>query len=158
MIAMENNYTTFQEMYDFFLSGITDDMFMELTVEDTKEMLFEIMIGALPHFEFPRKNISDLNLQDKCFMCKLTLEEMSIIRAYMIVEWIGYQLASIENIRQKYSGSDFAFTSQANHIGQLISLSEKYKEKGYHLQRLYGRRRMTEKGTYRPLFGDIMDG
>lgn len=34
--------TTFQEMYDFFLSGITDDMFMEMTKEDTDEMLEEI--------------------------------------------------------------------------------------------------------------------
>lgn len=46
--------TSFQEMYDFFLSGITDDMFLEMTKEDTLEVLEEILIAALPHFEFPR--------------------------------------------------------------------------------------------------------
>ena len=40
--------TTFQEMYDFFLAGITDDMFMEMTKEDTEEMLEEILMAALP--------------------------------------------------------------------------------------------------------------
>lgn len=40
--------TTFQEMYDFFLAGITDDMFMELTEQDTNEMLEEILMAALP--------------------------------------------------------------------------------------------------------------
>ena len=44
----EETPTTFQEMYDFFLAGITDDMFMELTYEDTQEMLEEILIAALP--------------------------------------------------------------------------------------------------------------
>lgn len=46
--------TTFQEMYDFFLAGITDDMFMEMTREDTKGVLEELLVAALPHFEFPR--------------------------------------------------------------------------------------------------------
>ena len=44
----ETPVTTFQEMYDFFLAGITDDMFMELTKQDTAEMLEEILIAALP--------------------------------------------------------------------------------------------------------------
>ena len=80
--------TTFKEMYDFFLAGITDDMFMELTKEDTAAMLEEILIAALPWFEFPvEKNLfNSLNLTDKNFGVKLNLEEMMIIRQYMIVE------------------------------------------------------------------------
>ena len=42
--------TTFQEVYDFFLSGITDDMFLEMTKEDTEEMLQEILVAAFPHY------------------------------------------------------------------------------------------------------------
>ena len=57
--------TSFQEMYDFFLAGITDDMFMEMTKEDTEAMLEEILIAALPHFEFPRwEDPFDLDLED----------------------------------------------------------------------------------------------
>lgn len=122
--------TTFQEMYDFFLAGITDDMFMELTKEDTEELLEEILIAALPNFEFPRwKDPFNIDLQNKKFNTTLTIEEKMIIRQYMISEWIGYQLANIDLVRQKYSGSDFKFTSQAAHMKQLITLKKNMSKK-----------------------------
>ena len=45
------------------------------------------------------------------FSCTLTQEEINILATYMIVEWLGQQLASVENTRMKYSGSDFKMTS-----------------------------------------------
>lgn len=149
-------YTTFQEVYDAFLSGITDDMFMELTKEDTEEILEELLMAALPHFEFPRQDIFNLDKYNKRFKCLLTAEEIRIIRSYMVVEWINYQLASIENVRQKYSGSDFSFTSQASHMDKLIKLRETYKDEGFKLQRLYKRRRRAEDGSYTSTFRKIM--
>ena len=84
----EETPTSFQEMYDFFLAGITDDMFMVLTKEDTVEMLEEILIAALPWFEFPvEKNIlNTIDRKNKNFGVVLNIEEMMIIRQYMIVE------------------------------------------------------------------------
>ena len=84
MIENELPPTSFQEMYDFFLAGITDDMFMEMTKEDTEELLEEILIGGLQYFEFPRQDIFNLDLINKTFTVKLTAEEMLIIRQYMI--------------------------------------------------------------------------
>ena len=112
---MSEETTSFQTVYDMFLSGITDDMFMELTKEDTEEILQEILLAAIPNFEFPRIDIFDVDLDEGKFNNKLSLEEMRILREYMIAEWIGMQIASVENIRQKYSSSDFSFTSQASH-------------------------------------------
>lgn len=149
-------YTTFQEVYDAFLSGITDDMFMELTKEDTEEILEELLMAALPHFEFPRQDIFNVDLYKKRFKCLLTAEEIRIIRSYMVVEWINYQLASIENVRQKYSGSDFSFTSQASHMQRLMQLRETYRDEGLHLQRLYSRRKQLIDGSYASTFRKIM--
>lgn len=150
--------TSFQEMYDFFLAGITDDMFMELTKEDTEAMLEEILIAAMPHFEFPRwTNPFDLDFKNKCFTACLTLEEKMIIRQYMISEWIGFQLATVDLIRQKYSGTDFKFTSQAAHLKELITLKKEYESKGFHLQRLYSRRKKDKNGNYHSTFGKIME-
>lgn len=149
-------YTTFQEVYDAFTSGITDDMFMEMTKEDTDEILEELLMAALPHFEFPRQDIFNLDRYNKRFKCLLTAEEIRIIRSYMVVEWINYQLASIENVRQKYSGSDFSFTSQASHMDKLIKLRGTYKDEGFKLQRLYKRRRRAEDGSYTSTFRKIM--
>lgn len=153
---VRNANTSLKEMYDFFLSGITDDMFLEITVEDTMEILDELLRAALPNFEFPRKNIFDIDWDERTFRVKLTTEEMLIIRQYMTVAWIGYQLASIENIRQKYSSSDFAFTSQASHISQLVKLKQEYEDQGFHLQRLYCRRKVDENGVMVPLMDTIM--
>ena len=149
-------YTTFQEVYDAFTSGITDDMFMEMTKEDTDEILEELLMAALPHFEFPRQDIFNLDRYNKRFKCLLTAEEIRIIRSYMVVEWINYQLASIENVRQKYSGSDFSFTSQASHMDKLIKLRKTYKDEGFKLQRLYKHRRRAEDGSYTSTFREIM--
>lgn len=150
--------TSFDEMEDFFLAGITDDMYLELTEEDTKAILDEILIAALPFFEFPRnKNLLDVDIENREFGDDLTIEEKMIIRQYMIAEWIGYQLAAIDNVKQKYSGSDFKFTSQASHIKQLIALKENYEKKGFHLQRLYCRRSADKKGNFISSFSKIME-
>lgn len=150
--------TSFQEMYDFFLAGITDDMFMELTIEDTQQILEEILVAAMPHFEFPRwTDPFDLDFENKEFTTKLTAEEKMIIRQYMISEWIGYQLATIDLVRQKYSGSDFKFTSQASHIKQLTTMKKEYETKGFHLQRVYCRRRKDNTGHFRSTFTQIME-
>ena len=71
----------------------------------------------------------------------------------MIVEWISQQLASIENTRMKYSGSDFKFTSQANHMQKLLQLKKDYEREGFHLQRLYKRRAPDKNGVMRSTLG-----
>ena len=78
----------------------------------------------------------------------LTDEEINIIASLMLESWIARQVASIENTRMKYSGSDFKFTSQANHLSKLISLLNHCKTNNKHLQRLYKRRRPTDNGGY----------
>ena len=163
-------YTPFSYVYESFLSKITDDMYMELTPQDTYKILWQLLVSALPKFEFPRQNLDyvednqedeydnqiDNNLQRWHFINKLTNEQSNIISTYMIVEWIGQQLASIENVRMKYSGSDFNFTSQANHMQKLLQLKKDYEREGFHLQRLYKRRKMDENGIYRSTFNTIM--
>ena len=164
----DTTYTRFTEVYQAFLSKITDDMYMELTPEDTYKILKELLMSALPKFEFPKQSLDYQKKQmqgfdengdpakELAFVNKLTNEEINIIATYMIVEWLGQQLASVENIRMKYSGSDFKFTSQANHMQKILQLKKDYEREGFHLQRLYKRRNLDENGIYRSTFGTIM--
>lgn len=55
--------TLFSAVYNRFLEKITDDMYMELTPEDTLKDLQRLLIDALPGFEFPRVNLFDYTLQ-----------------------------------------------------------------------------------------------
>ena len=148
--------TEFSKIYTEFLSSITDDMYMELTPLETESMLFELLEKALPWFEFPRFNLFDYDAELGLFSATLTREEIKIIALYMVVEWIGQQLATIELIRMKYSGSDFKFTSQANHMHKLKDLQKEYERKGFHLQRLYKRRKADAHGIMKSTFGSIM--
>ncbi len=147
--------TPLSTVYNYFLRKITDDMYMEFTKEDTMSMLNELLMSAIHSFEFPRKSLeitppdSDEDSEDGYFINDLTDEECNILATYMVEEWIGQQLASVENTRMKYSGSDFKFTSQANHMSKLQSMKKEYERKGFHLQRLYKRRKVDSNGIYR---------
>ena len=156
--------TKFSAVYDCFLGKITDDMYMELTPEDTKRDLQALLISAIPGFEFPRKNINKYTLEaaapangantidylnDDCsvFMMELTQEEINILAVLMMCNWLQRQITSIENVRMKYSGSDFKFTSQANHLAKLLTLLSECQRQSHHLQRLYKRRKMDQQGN-----------
>ena len=153
---MADNYTPFSLVYNSFFSKITDDMYMELDKTQTESMVAELLVNAIPWFEFPKQDITDYD--ENGFNVDLTQEEINIIATYMIVGWLDQQLASVENTRMKYSGSDFKFTSQANHMQKLLQLKKDYERTGFHLQRLYKRRTKDSNGIQRSTFSDIMGG
>ena len=51
--------TLFTAVYNRFLGKITDDLYLELTPEDTLKDLQNLLINAIPGFEFPRQNLYD---------------------------------------------------------------------------------------------------
>ncbi len=55
--------TKFSVIYNRFLEKITDDMYMELTPQDTIRDLQHLLIDAIPGFEFPRKNLYDYEIK-----------------------------------------------------------------------------------------------
>ncbi len=199
--------TSFYYIYERFLAKITDDMYLELTPRDTLQDMRQLLIDAIPGFEFPRKRLDyvfpkgamdapemirdyfdggdiiidnnytgdldgeeipeienglvdgkDIEDIDKLlkevfspentsyFNADLTDEEINILALLMEEAWINRQIASIEVTRMKYSGSDFKMTSQANHLSKLLSLKTEIRRMGFHMQRLYKRRRTTDDG------------
>lgn len=158
-------------------------MYMELTPEDTIKDLRNLLIDAIPGFEFPRKVIDDYVLETLVveenetkpddfiigviwdelpedaddeipevliershFNVELTSEEINILAILMMCAWLNRQVASIENTRMKYSGTDFKMTSQANHLSKLLSLLAECQRQSHHMQRLYKRRYTDENG------------
>jgi hypothetical protein len=140
--------TQFSAVYNRFLGQVTDDLYLELTPEDTLKDLQNILINALSGFEFPRfdphnytievKQIQSDELTSEDFIlgtvwedleestlletpkvlvdksrfhAELTEEEINILALLMKQGWVERQVASIENTRMKYSGSDFKMTS-----------------------------------------------
>ena len=166
--------TLFASVYNRFLGKITDDMYMELTPQDTVKDLQNLLIDAIPGFEFPRKKLDytilvrelnenstnvygfvaeDLNgnsYEDaSSFDVELSSEEVNILAILMLNAWLQRQVTTIENIRMKYSGSDFKMTSQANHLAKLLTLQAEVQRQSHHMQRLYKRRKTDDEGYIR---------
>ena len=59
--------TLFSSVYNRFLGQVTDDLYLELTPEDTLRDLQNLLLNAIPGFEFPRQNLYDytINLTEK---------------------------------------------------------------------------------------------
>ena len=156
-------------------------MYLELTPEDTLKDLQNLLIDAIPGFEFPRANLYDydisvvkmyeneiveedfvigvlwedtIDLEEvprvlvdrSSFNVELSSEEINILALLMMQSWVQRQVTSIENIRMKYSGSDFKMTSQANHLSKLLSLLDETRRNSFHMQRLYKRRKLSKDG------------
>ena len=161
--------TKFSTVYNSFFSKITDDLWAsaEWTPEQTKSDLQSILLDAISGFELPRKNINKytispstwtdnnndnivdyVEIDNSYFEEELTQEEINILAILMMCSWLQRQITSIENIRMKYSGSDFKFTSQANHLAKLLILQAECQRQSHHMQRLYKRRKMDKDGKY----------
>lgn len=177
---MSKIYTSFSTIYDNFLTRVTSDMYMEWTELDTYSHLQDLLTVSIPRFEFPRFNIFDYeegyydslgtykgvesnNIEVPAagwvggtFHNDLTLEEINIIALNMVIEWLGQQLSTTDNTVMKYSGSDFKFTSQANHMAKIKNLLEKYEQESNHLQKLYKRRIVDKDGSIKTTIPTLM--
>ena len=102
----------------------------------------DFVIGILwDDLEDSEEKIPKVMVENSSFEAELTAEEMNILALLMMKAWLQRQVTSIENTRMKYSGIEFKFTSQANHLSKLLALLEECRRQAHHMQRLYRRRR-----------------
>lgn len=177
--------TPFLTIYNSFLNRVTSEMYMEMTELDTFEQLQGILLNAIPRFKLPRFDI--LNYEEGyldysgtykgvesdnrevpsikwiggTFSDILTVEEINILSLAMVIEWFIQQLNTTEYTKMKYSGSDFKFTSQANHMAKLKIMIDKYEEECRCLQDTYKRRKRVDAENGKKVFistlGQIME-
>lgn len=160
--------TTFYVIYCNFLDRITDDMYMELTMEETFEMMESLLMASIPKFKFPRfplyhfdktyealKDESGNVISRGAFEKELTLEEINILAELMVIEWFERQLTSTRIVKQRYSGPDFKLTSQAAHMQRLQAIIESKIKQMDKQQFMYGRRKMTDEGMMVPNYDGL---
>ena len=127
-----------------------DDFYIETLVIDEDlvqdgDFIIGVVWDELEDGEYPKAQVL---IERSHFNVELTSEEINILAILMMNGWLQRQITSIENTRMKYSGSDFKFTSQANHLAKLLTLLAETQRQSIHMQRLYKRRRLGKGNIY----------
>lgn len=125
--------TSFQLVYDAFLSKILEDEWGNWEQEDVEADMFTLLQGAITWFKFPRIS---LDYTTEGFVDTLTNEEIQILACYMKCEWLNRVILTWENVKPLYEERDF---SQANLIDKFTNLLAKEKEYAKELEARYYR-------------------
>lgn len=126
---MEKTYLA--EVYDYFLSSISDYTLLESTPEDIEDDLFTYFKKAKGKFYKCRQSLElSEDEKGKYFAefdedgvevkpVKLTDFEIAILTHLMLVEYMKPQLIATEVMKQSLSDKDFKIYSQANQLREL---------------------------------------
>lgn len=162
--------TSFFKIYCRFLDKITDEMYMELTLDETMLILDSLFMDSLSEFDWPRFRIGKFNTElvtsdalgedgtpivTGAFEDTLTGEEEDILAEIMLNKWFRRQLSSTKLTQMRYSTSDFKQTSQAAHLQRLDSLIRSHDKTIYRKQRMYQRRITNEDGFIVPNYDGL---
>lgn len=116
--------TPYENIYNMFLSDITDDTFLDFEVDDREDILHDLLIKAITRFKACKKNLSDRDEVLKQFNETLTEEEIFILATCMKKSWLSNKIYNLELIKQRMSNKDFKFTSQAEQLLRLTVLNQ----------------------------------
>lgn len=139
--------TSFDVVYDAFLTKMLDDEWQNWEEEEVRQDLHSILMGALNWFKFPRVS---LDYTDEGFTDDLTNEEVQILASYMKCEWLNRTILTWENVKPLYEERDF---SQANLIDKFNAMLDAERYNARRLEANYYRSVNRKPFDYRKLAG-----
>jgi len=114
--------TIFEEVYNVFLSKITDRDLISLTENLRNDVMEGFLGSAIAQFSLCEKDLEDTNDILKQFNATLDRLEKEILSRYMVIEWSNGFIQSEEFLKQKLGSRDYSLHSPANHLDKLTEL------------------------------------
>lgn len=113
--------TKISEIYESFLSKISDYSFLSLTEGELEQELFGYFKTAKTKFHRCKSNLEvvDNEFGEQTFTVELKPFEIEVLSHLMLVEYLKPQVLSSEALKQSLSDKDFKIYSQANQIREL---------------------------------------
>ena len=109
--------TTLQDVYDSFLSKITDYDYLKLSEEDLNEELAMKLKSAIAKFIIA--DDIEINEITETFNRELSYLEIEILAYGMVLSWVEPLVNNVETMKQRLSSKDFSVYSQAKHLAEL---------------------------------------
>lgn len=116
--------TALSEIYDNFLSSITDYKLLTMTNGEIEDTLMGYFKTARAKFYRCKKDlkVEEMESGEKFIVDELSDFEIEVIVSLMLVSHITPQLLSSENMKQSLSDKDFKIYSQANQLREIRML------------------------------------
>ena len=120
------NPTKVYEIYDNFLSKISDYKFLRLdiTEEDINEELLSYLKSAIRRFHKCKNSLKIIvsDFGEQIFTVELHPYEIEILTTLMLVEYLKPIVLATDVLKQSLSDKDFRIYSQANQLRELTLL------------------------------------
>lgn len=140
--------TSLDTVYKAYLAKILDDEYGYWSEEEIKQDMRDILDAALPHFKFPRV---DLTITDESFVGDLSNDEIQIIATFMQCEWANRTVMNWENLKPLYEEKDFSHANLLDKLRDMLEYATKRAEK---LERNYYRSVNKKPFNFSLLAGD----
>lgn len=115
--------TTYDTIYDRFLTKITDFFILELDDNDVREWCYDLMLSTIATFPIIDHDFDDLlNDDEACFDEELSNTEVEYLACGMAYQWVVPQLNNTTLTKQYIGTKDEKFFSQSGQITQLREL------------------------------------
>jgi hypothetical protein len=119
--------TPYTDVYEFFLSKISDYSFLKLTDEEIEEDLLIYLKTAIADFDVSKVDLSKRDEILRQFDEDLSDKEKDILARLMVVSYLKPRIITSENYKLAMSDSDYKIYSQANHIKEIMNIYKSMK-------------------------------
>jgi hypothetical protein len=125
--------TEYLEIYEAFLSAVTDDRLAELSEEELEEELLPLLKRSI-YYLCRIAKVAGFDLHDRdddnyCFNQKLSDHEIEVLAFAMVVCWTEQQLDSSRLIEQQYYDAGIKTYSPNETMKNLLTLHDDYYKK-----------------------------
>lgn len=129
--------TPLTEVYDFFLTKVTDYSFIDLNQSgDLEDVLFKHLRGSVVRFTACTKDLT-VDTSTQTFISDLDDYEKEIIATLMTISYVSNKILNVKNMEQILSDKEYQIYSTANHLSQLLKLKKELQLEVSHLMTSY---------------------
>ncbi|MCR8994647.1 hypothetical protein [Brevibacillus laterosporus] len=129
--------TPLTEIYDSFLSKVTDYSFLKLNEEGVlEEVLFKHLRASIVRFTNCTKELL-VDEASQSFTIDLDPFEIEMLATLMTLSYVSGKILNVKNTEQILSDKDYKIYSTANFLSQLIALKHELQSESSHLMNAY---------------------
>lgn len=130
--------TNYSDVYDFFLSKVSEYSFINLNQSDLELQLLKYLRSSVVSFSKSKVDLRNRDDIAQVFNIDLNDDEKEVLSTFMIYHFMTAKVFDSSNYKQMMSDGDFKIYSQANHLKALSELRKGMKKEAGKLMTEYG--------------------